>query len=514
MSAEQDDTLDRIYDEQSPLLDNGKEAAESAGKPAGELASRLKRLMIVGACITLVFSFIIALTLLTTPLLHVSETIICDRIHPPTDSTSDRKLLCKDKEVQGEISILQGWGVVFGMLPGLVLSIPLGLVADKYGRTVVLGLSLLGVTLSQAFTVLICSYPETFPLRLTWLAPLFLLIGGGIMVTITMIYAIVADVSTEAEMAITLSYVNASVMAASVVGNPVTYAVMKLGLWVSIYSGLAILSLSTVASFFIPSTLKTSTVSTTTSPNDSEEIANGDGDGDDDKLLHRYMKSAKSGFKQFTTFVHLLITRERQVSLLLVSILLTTLGRDSVIIMMQYVTTKFKWEWSEAGLMQSMEEAINLVTLTVLVPFVSQQLLFRGVSPQAKDLWLIRTSGLLRAAGSFMVGLAPTPALLAAGTCVSSLSAGYMVHMRALMTSMMPHDIAMLYSVISLLETVGILIANPIMAASFRVGMDWGGSWIGLPFIIAGLLYITALVIIGGVKPNDGSRPSSRGSLE
>lgn len=40
---------------------------------------------------------------------------------------------------------------------------------------------------------------------------------------------------------------------------------------------------------------------------------------------------------------------------------------------------------------------------------------------------------------------------------------------------------------ISTLEAVGILIAGPLLAISFRIGMQGGGAWLGLPYIVAGL---------------------------
>ena len=41
--------------------------------------------------------------------------------------------------------------------------------------------------------------PDVFPLRLIWLTPVFTLIGGGEVTVLTMVYAMVADVSPAAQ---------------------------------------------------------------------------------------------------------------------------------------------------------------------------------------------------------------------------------------------------------------------------------------------------------------------------
>jgi hypothetical protein len=137
----------------------------------------------------------------------------------------------------------------------------------------------------------------------------------------------------------------------------------------------------------------------------------------------------------------------------------------------------------------------------MLIPTATKLLLNRGFSSQSKDLWRARISGTLQAIGGFTVALATTPAGLISGVVISGLAFGYAVFVRSLMNSMMKHDIATLYPMISLLEILGILIANPLLSALFRQGLHLGGNWIGLHFIMAGLLlYTVALCIIAWIR--------------
>ena len=56
--------------------------------------------------------------------------------------------------------------------------------------------------------------------------------------------------------------------------------------------------------------------------------------------------------------------------------------------------------------------------------------------------------------------------------------------------------VATLYTAVGITETAGGLLAGPLLAASFRTGMDWGGAWIGLPYIAAGGLFTVATIAV------------------
>jgi hypothetical protein len=50
-------------------------------------------------------------------------------------------------------------------------------------------------------------------------------------------------------------------------------------------------------------------------------------------------------------------------------------------------------------------------------------------------------------------------------------------------------DVAFLYTIIAVFEGVGTLISTPLLAKALSTGIIWGGSWIGLPFLIVATLY-------------------------
>jgi hypothetical protein len=125
--------------------------------------------------------------------------------------------------------------------------------------------------------------------------------------------------------------------------NPLTYLLMKRGPWLSIYVGLGLSVFCILLGFSLPESLKKGPGAGDISDEDSP------GDGDHHGLLQQALTQAKAGAWKFLTFLRLLITEERQVGLLLLSLLFTTFGRDSALMLIQYIHLRFRWKWSEVG---------------------------------------------------------------------------------------------------------------------------------------------------------------------
>lgn len=158
---------------------------------------------------------------------------------------------------------------------------------------------------------------------------------------------------------------------------------------------------------------------------------------------------------------------------------------------------------SQASLLISVKAAIGLGLFLAILPAANQLLLNAASLPAiVKDLWLSRGSILCLVAGSFGLGLAPTPTIMILALVVYSLGSGYGATIRSLLTATVsPSHVGMLYSLMSLLESIGALVAGPLLAVTFRIGLDWGDIWVGLPFTSAGVLFSFALVVVFSIQP-------------
>lgn len=90
---------------------------------------------------------------------------------------------CKIGPVQTQVSWLKGWLEVAVAAPGLVLSIPIGMLADAVGRRHLLILNVLTVFLAEAWITFVSWLDGQMSLRAVWLAGIFGCLSGGMIVT-------------------------------------------------------------------------------------------------------------------------------------------------------------------------------------------------------------------------------------------------------------------------------------------------------------------------------------------
>lgn len=95
------------------------------------------------------------------PVTRAFEDILCRKYYESTTPLGTHVTLpipeqdCKIPIVQGQLAMLKGWDTAFACIPGLLLALPYGYVADRYGRKIVLVLSLVGVALGIAWVQLV-----------------------------------------------------------------------------------------------------------------------------------------------------------------------------------------------------------------------------------------------------------------------------------------------------------------------------------------------------------------------
>ncbi len=145
---------------------------------------------------------------------------------------------------------------------------------------------------------------------------------------------------------------------------------------------------------------------------------------------------------------------------------------------------------------------VETALVAIILPGVSvlllQKLHYTGFN---KDIWLVRASGVVMVLGSFATGLAPTTPWLIFGVAVYSLSKGYGPALVSLIASVAHNQHSgLIYVCIAMMKAIGAFVAGPSLAATFNLGLKWGGNWQGLPFFYAGGLQFVAAIIIFSVR--------------
>jgi hypothetical protein len=96
---------------------------------------------------------------------------------------------------------------------------------------------------------------------------------------------------------------------------------------------------------------------------------------------------------------------------------------------------------------------------------------------------------------------AAVPAILITGLVAVALGSPLHLTARSLITSLvLPNQVGVLYTSLAVVQSVGILIAGPLLANTFRWGMRLGDTWLGLPFLAASVMYLLAFLLISGVN--------------
>ena len=65
-------------------------------------------------------------------------------------------------------------------------------------------------------------------------------------------------------------------------------------------------------------------------------------------------------------------------------------------------------------------------------------------------------------------------------------------------------DIIIIHSLFTILQVVGASVAGPKYPGAFAAGLRLGMQWTGLPFIIAGSLFVLAFILLLFVRETSG----------
>lgn len=191
-------------EEGAPLLSpTGNTSRESLpaslAVPGTDKKTKKPWILLVSLAFTFVTIVDVGAFLAEPPKTRVFEANICRRYYLENDPSkigSDGFVpegLCKIDPVQQQLAMIFGWQDTFDAIPGLVLAIPFGALADKWGRKWIFVASLVGVQLNSAWILFIC-YFRTLPLQLTWFSSAFLFVGGGPVVSSALAVTMIADI--------------------------------------------------------------------------------------------------------------------------------------------------------------------------------------------------------------------------------------------------------------------------------------------------------------------------------
>ncbi|KAK2037263.1 MFS general substrate transporter [Colletotrichum somersetense] len=428
------------------------------------------------------------------PQTQLFENIVC-RQYYKVNSTGlvgrPSEEMCKDPVVQDVVAELFGWQTFFDGIPGLVLAIWFGVLADKQGRRRVLFLSLVGQVLGACWVLFIC-WAE-LPLKLIWLSSAFLVIGGGSTVTGAVSMMIITDASPEKYRSNIFFYAQAALIVAELVGPATGSVLMTNSLWLPLLLGLACTVITAILAGTIPETLHRG---------EGGAIESEHEDLSDDLSLQRTLRRLLEHVYKTLKF----IASHRSVLFLVLTFLVVDFSRQSLGVLLQYLSTRYSipiaklicsiktffrcyhlTKYYKASILLSVRAFAQLVTFIAILPlldlFVSKKL---GLSARVKDFLLSRLSIAFIMICFAILVLAPNLSVVVVGLVFYTLGNGFSSFARSLLSSLVEKDmVGTLFTTLSMMDTLGSLLAGPIVAKTFGWSMRLDGIWKGLPYVMS-----------------------------
>ncbi|KAJ3494687.1 hypothetical protein NLG97_g3923 [Lecanicillium saksenae] len=390
---------------------------------------------------------------------------------------------CKSEGIQADLAWIIGLESTISVIPGLIMSIPYGIIADKYGPNIVLGLIWVGQFFSEGGHLLVCLNPQLFNVRWIWASSLMTVIGGGGASWAAMRFLIGASLVSEKNRITLFFYLQAYGTCMAFLTGPVGYFLVSRGgpVWAQV-AGVAIIASMIIPGFALPRKLSNT-------PLVAEESE------------HLSIKARVTDLVNTTTStLRLIFVHNLRLTLLLIGVMFTTLGAYEVTFRLQYATKRFGWTWAKANLLSSVVAISNLTVLSIVLPAASYLMLKYKFSTLKKDLWLARGSGCIQVIGSFLTALAPSGPTFVASVALYECNKGYMPSVVSLIASVAKlagvEQQTTIYACVSTMVAFGAMLSGPVMASAFRIGLRWGESWYGLPFVAAGVLQLLTLFIL------------------
>ncbi|PWY74355.1 MFS general substrate transporter, partial [Aspergillus heteromorphus CBS 117.55] len=529
-------SLDR---EDAPFLDAGEPSLplddqddDSAPKPYTEERREIDRKIRFRLMVTL-FAMILAVEvgvcMSNGPVTRIYESIACREYYAqydPTQIAADGQVpeeLCKIKAVQQDLAAVKGYMEFFDGILSAVLAIPYGLLADRRGRKSTICLSIPGFALNCIMQLAVMWFPDVFPLRAVWASSLAWLFGGGPVVAFAIIWTMMSDVSTEEERAAIFFRFGVASMGADFASSAASSWLMSLDPWLPLLIGW---SLAVIGMFFalsLPETMHVRPVRSEKQSMEMSQVSPGDSEyksvpskeqeqesfSDDETIqgeVHAFAKTttrrsffAMIKYRLRAYFApYSFILRNKQIMLLLTAFLVYRLSRGSSWFLVQYISTRFKWTLAEANFLMSFKPALTIPLFLFILPAISRQLL-KSMKPTQKDLRLMRISIGLLAVGTLGIGLSSSVSMLIPSLVLQTSGSGFVFLTRSLITTLVNREeTARLFTIIEVLQSVGNVIASLSITTVFQIGLEIGGPWIGL----AWMMTATAFTMRGsGIAP-------------
>lgn len=177
-----------------------------------------------------------------------------------------------------------------------------------------------------------------------------------------------------------------------------------------------------------------------------------------------------------------------------------------------YASSRYSLTFSRATLIISIGHGCLVFSLLVLIPLLSRFLTVNmGLDARRKDLYLARYAMAMQSISFSLIAFAPNTVVFVLGQIIGTVGYGGCIFTRSFMTSLTTADnVAKLFMVISVVETLSLMASGPLIAWLLETGFRIGSYAMGLPFWFLSGMYVLLFGLLAVVKIRKSDREMAR----
>ncbi|KAK0382037.1 major facilitator superfamily transporter [Colletotrichum limetticola] len=469
----------------------------------------------IWALLALVLLVNLAASLYQLPLSRVIERRLCREHYAVTDpSVIDKdgnvaEGFCKVDDVQQGLAWIQGTMETAWIVGDFIMTVPLGFLAERYGRRFILCLNIVPRIILLTWAVIVGYFEQTLPTKAMIASPFFSVLGGDCVFN-SITYAIASNMTDDHVLRATyFGWMGSVSYVVNLLGPALASASMSLLLWLPFWIGIALLLLA------IP------TISLLEESPDSHP----DADDQARPLLSSPVLKAqdadssllRSILQRFGVLKSIVAGHPRNMTLLLISFVLTSLASSDTKLLVQYISKRYHWTFASTGYLLSAKAVVNFTLLTAIIPAIlrSRQNRLRHIPPElashrmnihyANICLVVSILGALAiAVASRIWMMVPSLFLYALG---SALPVFTLSLLKSPFISPKRHDQPVnsadpeshMFSIVMMVKTSGSLLGAPLMMVLWVKSIAIGGAALGIPYLISASCYLAALLVLGRI---------------
>lgn len=390
------------------------------------------------------------------------------------------------------------------------MTIPLGFVAETYGRRALLWLNLAPRVFMLAWAVTVGYFNQMLPTKAILAGPVFSFLGGDCVFN-SITYSLAAGITDDYVLrASYFGYMSSISYVVNLLGPALASASMTILLWLPFWIGITLLMIAVPIISLLPDH--------TTAADRRDEQSR--------PLLSSPLLKAQdprptvlqSVMGRFRALRAALASHPRNFSLLLACFLLASLASSDTKLLVQYISKRYRWTFAAAGYLLSGKAVVNFVLLTIVVPRVLRSVAADNGSPGASDRVNFRLATLcfgVSVLGALAIAVSATVWLLVPALLVYALGSALPIFTLSLLKSpaicspgadsradedreaLSPGADAEthIFSIVMLVKTLGSLLGAPLMAFLWVRGIGLGGAALGMPYFVSAGCYAAAIFI-------------------